>query len=249
MKKLKRVAKGAYLLASSLPFISIGELGRTAQAMKGVHQRSCPICGYRGYFKTFGFQPRFDARCPSCSSLERHRLLYLALTGPYPIAPNAEVLHFAPEKALRSFLKGRVQRYVTTDIIGTSVDVALNIEAIDLPDASFDVILCNHVLEHVDDRAALAEMHRVLRPGGTLYAMVPLVEGWAQTYEPSGIHSDDARRLHYGQHDHVRFYGQDFRERIRAAGFTLDEFTAEGTAVVEHGLVRGEKVFIGHQAG
>ena len=121
----------------------------------------------------------------------------------------------------------------------------LNLENIELPDASVDVVVANHVLEHVDDHRALGELFRILRPGGRLIATVPIVEGWERTYEDPTIDDPARRAAHFGQWDHVRYYGRDFRERITGAGFTLQEFAATGDQAVRHSLLRGERVFIG----
>jgi predicted SAM-dependent methyltransferase len=114
-----------------------------------------------------------------------------------------------------------------------------------LPDASVDIIIANHVLEHVDDGRALAEIFRVLRSCGELVCMVPLVEGWCETYENPAITSPTDRERHFGRYDHVRYYGSDFRQRVRAAGFALREITATPDDVIDHRLTRGEKVFVG----
>lgn len=226
------------------PFVDIAYLGETVRKMRGVAPRSCLMCGYRGHFLAFGSPPRWDARCPKCNSLERHRLLYLALENGFALPHNCEVLHFAPEPAVTKFIKPKATKYVTADISGAGVDLALDITKLAVPDASYDVIVCNHVLEHVDDHLALSEMYRALRPGGRLYAMTPVCEGWDKTYENPSVDGAHLREVHFGQCDHVRFYGSDIRERIAAAGFVLEEFTAEGSIVIDHGLWRGEKVFI-----
>jgi SAM-dependent methyltransferase len=215
----------------------LGKLG-------GVVERTCPLCGTKGRFRAFGHPPRYDAECPGCTSLERHRLLHLAMESEGALWPEAEVLHFAPELAIRSYIKSRVARYVTADLEADRGDIALNLENIALPDGSFDIVIANHVLEHVNDKASLSELHRILRPPhGLLIATVPLVEGWDTTYENDRVASAADREVHYGQWDHVRFYGRDFRDRIRAAGFDLSEFTATGEEVVRFGLLRGERVF------
>jgi SAM-dependent methyltransferase len=113
-----------------------------------------------------------------------------------------------------------------------------------LPDESYDVVICSHVLEHVDDRRALAEIRRVLTIRGLAVLMVPIVEGWDRTYENDAIRSPSERMLHFGQEDHVRFYGSDLRDRIRESGFDLQEFTAIEPDVHLHGLQRGEKLFL-----
>ena len=224
-------------------------LGRMLYAVRvlrgffGVHPRTCPACNFTGRFRAFGLPPRFDAECPKCRSLERHRLLVLADQRAPLVREGAELLHVAAEPIIRDRVKPRCKRYVTLDA-HAAADVRAPLEATGLPDASFDHVICCHVLEHVDDRKALEEIRRILRPGGTLVAMVPIIEGWSSTYEDGAIASSAERELHFGQHDHVRFYGSDLRTRIRDAGFTLTEITAEGPDVVRYGLMRGEKLFI-----
>jgi SAM-dependent methyltransferase len=136
-----------------------------------------------------------------------------------------------------------VARYVTADLEAERGDLALNLEDIVLPDGSFDIVIANHVLEHVNDGASLNELYRILRPSGLMIATVPLIEGWDATYENDRVTSAADRELHFGQWDHVRYYGRDFRDRIRAAGFGLREFAAAGEDVVRFGLLRGERVF------
>jgi SAM-dependent methyltransferase len=122
--------------------------------------------------------------------------------------------------------------------------LCLNLENIDLSDSSFDVIIANHVLEHVDDAAALTELKRVLTPKGRLLLTVPVIEGWDITYEDAAIVAPGDRAAHFGQWDHLRFYGRDIRQRISAAGFDLQEFVASGDEVVRFGLSRGERLFL-----
>lgn len=208
------------------------------------HERTCNLCGYHGPFGPAGFPVRPEARCPQCGSLERHRLLRLWFDRHGEQLAGRRLLHFAPEPGVASFLHPTAGAYHTADIASGRADMVIDIERIDLPDASYDAIVCSHVLEHVDDRAALAEMHRILTPGGLAIVMIPVVEGWAETYENPAAVSERDRELHFGQNDHVRFYGADVRDRIRAAGFSLDEFTAVEPCVARHGLTRGEKVFI-----
>jgi SAM-dependent methyltransferase len=206
--------------------------------------RTCSVCGYRGRFQAAGRPRRIDARCPRCGSAERYRLFALWLDRHGRALRTARVLHFAPEKGLAKLLKTRVGSYLSADIMPGNADVVRNIEAIEEPDASFDGVVCSHVLEHVDDRKALQEVYRVLKPGGLALIMLPVIEGWSTTYENKAVVSPEDRARHYGQSDHVRYYGADVRDRIRAAGFALEEFTAEGEDVLTYGLARGEKVFV-----
>jgi SAM-dependent methyltransferase len=209
--------------------------------------RTCNVCGYRGRFQAAGKPRRIDARCPKCGSAERIRLLALWLDRHGGFLRGAHVLHFAPEAGLAALLKKRVGRYESADIAQGRADLVLDIEAIAAPDARYDCVVCSHVLEHVDDAKALSEILRVLKPGGVALIMLPVIEGWAKTYENPKATSPEERKRHYGQADHVRYYGADVRMRIRAAGFELEEFTAEGEDVLTYGLQRGEKVFIAHK--
>jgi SAM-dependent methyltransferase len=157
---------------------------------------------------------------------------------------SAHLLHFAPEAGVTKMLQKRVGRYESADIAPGRADRVLNIEAIAAADASYDCIVCSHVLEHVDDAKAMREIHRVLKPGGVALIMLPVIEGWAATYENAAVISPEDRKRHYGQADHVRYYGADVRGRIKAVGFSLEEFTAEGPDVLTYALQRGEKVFV-----
>lgn len=206
--------------------------------------RTCSLCGYHGWFRPAGRPQRIDVRCPRCGSTERSRLLALWLDRHGQSLSSAAILHFAPEPCLAKLLRSRAAKLVSADIVPGRADRVIDIEAIDLPADAFDWIVCSHVLEHVDDRLALAEMHRVLRPNGTALIMLPVIEGWRRTYERDDLRTAEQRKRHYGQADHLRFYGADVRERITSAGFALEEFTAEGDDVVTYGLQRGEKLFI-----
>lgn len=217
------------------------------RGLKPIAPRHCNICGYEGYFSIKGRPPRLDAKCPQCGSFERHRLLMLAVDrgGVIPeIENDDQVLHFAAEPVLTRRFRERWARYTTADLF-FDADLKLNLENIDLPDASVRLIIANHVLEHVDDYKAASELHRILVDGGVLICMVPIIEGWEQTYENEAIQTRTDRWLHFGQGDHMRYYGRDFRARIASAGLQLaTEVTAEGEDLIKYGLLRGEKVFI-----
>ena len=210
---------------------------------RGVYHRDCPICGYAGRFDAAGDPPRYDARCRGCGSLERHRLLKLWLDRENT-SSLGRLIHFAPETAVVPFLKAATPDYSSADIRKGRADLELNLEHIDLPSDSVDTIVCIHVMEHVNDRLALAEFFRVLRPGGRALLMVPIVEGWEESYENDTVTTEKDRILHYGQFDHIRMYGADFRQRILDGGFRIEECTAKEPDVAKYGLLRGEKLFI-----
>ncbi|MEQ1712866.1 MAG: methyltransferase domain-containing protein [Hyphomicrobium sp.] len=206
--------------------------------------RECCLCGYKGSFIHSGTPSVMDAGCPQCQSRPRHRLLKLALDAAPRIAPQAAILHFASEPSLRPMIAAlSPAEYLRADLDPKRGDIVVNIENIDFPDARFDSVICSHVLEHVDDRRALKEIHRILRPGGVLVAMVPLIEGWDATYEAPEKTSRAERKEHFGGQTHVRYYGRDFRARLENAGFAVEEFVGAPGDVERYGLIRGERVF------
>jgi SAM-dependent methyltransferase len=205
-------------------------------------ERDCPLCGHVGVFSPVRHKP--GIWCPSCDSRPRHRLfkLWLDRTGGFDV--QARVLHFAAEPILSAVIRPTVREYLTADLEEPGHDLTLDITAMDLPGARVDAVIANHVLEHVDDRAALAEIARVLAPGGLAILTVPLVEGWDRTLENPDWTSPEDRLAYYTDRLHLRMYGRDFRDRLAAAGFAVSEFTAEEPDVFRHGLNRGEKLFL-----
>ncbi|MBE6196507.1 MAG: methyltransferase domain-containing protein [Rikenellaceae bacterium] len=192
---------------------------------------TCPLCGHSfrrllpyGYVTT-----RENALCPSCLSLERHRLLWLwmeresNLLKEYP-----RLLHIAPEVCLMKRLKKhyRHQRnsYLTADLESPLADLHFDIQHTPLADDSFGLVICNHLLEHVeDDRLALRELCRILKPGGWGILLAPIDYNRATTYEDNSITDPEERTRLFGQYDHRRIYGRDYPERLREAGFEAEE--------------------------
>lgn len=205
--------------------------------------RTCPVCGYVGEFAPVGEPPRLDGLCPLCRSRERHRLFKLWIDRRGGITKDMSVLHFAPEPVFEPILRGMAGTYVTADFMRTKVDLKLNIEALDLADASFDLIVAHQILEHVDHHKALAECFRCLRPGGRLVVTTPVVEAWAETYVNPAVTTARERVLHFGQKDHSRYFGRDLKDHMRAAGFELYEFVSVEPDVSTYALMRGETLY------
>jgi SAM-dependent methyltransferase len=155
--------------------------------------------------------------------MERHRLSWIWLTRSGTLGPSVRnVLHFAPEPAIEQQLGRKLAsaRYVTADLVAGRADEQIDVTQIPWPDASVDLLICSHVLEHVpDDRAAMRELCRILSPQGNALLEVPVI-GELTREDPSV--TDPAERLRlFGQDDHVRVYGRDYYDRLDAAGFRV----------------------------
>jgi SAM-dependent methyltransferase len=175
-------------------------------------------------FLPFGPNRRPGAACPGCFALERHRLLWLYLQSRTTLASAPlRFLHLAPEYILRKKLvKLPNIDYLSGDLAPGEAMVQMDITQIAYPDHSFDAILCSHVLEHIpDDRRAMRELRRVLRPGGWAILHVPLDPELDRTVEaPPGLSAEE-REKSFGHHDHKRRYGRDYKERLEQAGFSV----------------------------
>ena len=190
---------------------------------------TCPVCG-KSYktFLPYGYgEGIHDNRlCPGCLTLERHRLLWLFLKEKTDFfTGNLKVLHIAPEQPfLKRFKKMENLEYVTADLESPIADVKMDIQDMPFEDESFDVVICNHVLEHVDDdRKAMREVYRVLRKKGWAILQVPIDYNRETTYEDASITSPEERAKHFGQYDHRRVHGKDYGKRLAEAGFKVVE--------------------------
>lgn len=199
--------------------------------------RECVICGYEGVFLALGTPPRWDGRCPRCGSRERHRLIHLFLAREeIDLKDGRTILHFAPEAYFVKAMQGS-EHYHTADIVPGKARHTMDLAAITFADASVDVVICNHVLEHVpDDARAIAEMFRALKPGG--FALLTVPQNWARdaTYENPQVTTREGRYAHYHDESHVRFYGRDFPERVAAAGFAVESWRMPPEEEPRYGL-------------
>jgi SAM-dependent methyltransferase len=156
--------------------------------------------------------------------LERHRLIWLYFkrkTNLFDSRPKT-VLHVAPEECLESRLRSHLgESYITADLMDPRAMIKMDITDIQHPDNHFDVIFCSHVLEHVpDDRRAMREFFRVLKPDGWAILLVPVTS--ERTFEDLSITDPTERLRLFGQEDHVRRYGPDYVDRLREAGFDVE---------------------------
>ncbi|HEY5689091.1 MAG TPA: methyltransferase domain-containing protein [Yeosuana sp.] len=178
-------------------------------------------------FLPYGYgKQRDNVLSPSTLSLERHRLLWLYLKNETAFfSKNLKVLHFAPEQAFyKLFKKMKNLEYITTDLNSPLADIKADICDLPFKDNEFDVILCNHVLEHIpDDTKAMQELYRVLKPGGFGVFQIPQDLRRELTYEDHSITDKKERAKIFGQYDHVRIYGKDYFNKLRSVGFKVDE--------------------------
>ena len=193
-------------------------------------RRWCPCCESRvRAFRPFGEPQRRDAQCPVCGALERDRLATLFLRQhPGLLDGLARLLHVAPERPLQRMLcRWPSLAYVTADIAADGTMVRADLTRLPFPDGGFDAVYCSHVLEHVpDDRAAMRELCRVLRPGGWAILQVPVYR--ERTDEDVTLADPAERRRRFGQPDHVRVYGHDFADRLAEAGFQVSVVRPQG---------------------
>ena len=218
------------------------------------NQVECPICAkhYRQFLPYGRISTRANALCANCLSLERHRLIWLYLREKtnFFSAP-LDVLHVAPEHCfMKRFEAVHGNRYITADIESPLAKVKMDIHHIPFGDNHFDVVLCNHVLEHVnDDIQAMGEIKRVLKPGGWAILQVPFFSPVPEvTFEDATITDKRAREKAFGQDDHVRMFGKDYAQRIERAGLHADanlfaRQLAPGLAA-HYGLMEGEILYV-----
>jgi SAM-dependent methyltransferase len=214
--------------------------------------RHCPCCG--GWFRCFlpaGRPTRPDAACPRCGSLERHRLLWLYLTARASLLESpGRLLYVAPEAPIQTRMRRLSHlRYVSGDLESPLAMVRMDLLALPLRDHGVEAVICSHVLEHVANvQKALAEIHRVLVPGGWAILQSPIEIARATTFEDPSVTTPEERERVFGQRDHVRIFGRDYPEILARAGFEAraDGFAGErGPAwAALHGVDPQEDVYL-----
>ncbi len=215
----------------------------------------CPVCE-RSFskFLSYGSEVahRENVLCPYDLTLERHRLMWLYLKNHsnFFTAENLSVLHIAPEQCFhKKFKQQKNLNYLTGDLVSPIADMHFDLHDIPLEDNSFDVVFCNHVMEHVDDPIqCMKELHRVMKPGAWAIMQVPQDFSREETYEDPTITSPEEREKHFWQKDHVRLFGKDYPKWMEKAGFELEEFRKEEhytkDQIERYRLSKGEILYI-----
>lgn len=201
-------------------------------------------------FLPYGYgKQRNNALSPSTLSLERHRLLWLYLkkeTDFFTSNTKKKVLHFAPEQAFYKLFRNQKNiDYSTTDLFSPLADVKADICDLPFEANSYDIIFCNHVLEHIpDDTKAMKELFRVLKPGGMAILQIPQDLSRETTFTDDSITDQKERAKIFGQYDHVRIYGRDYFDKLRSIGFKVieEDFTnnISPKLVEKYCLAKGE---------
>jgi predicted SAM-dependent methyltransferase len=206
---------------------------RLVQKIEGIIKSKieCCVCGYKAHsFQDHGLIARKNAKCPKCQSLERTRMLWHFMVNELNIKnKKIDFLHIAPDKGIsEQLLKLSNVTYTAGDYFAEGYSYKGNVMHLDIrempfEDNSFDMVLCEHVLEHIEeDHKAMKEVLRVLRSGGMAILQVPIDYSKAKTYEDFSITSPEERIKHFGQFDHVRQYGLDYKDRLSNAGFVVE---------------------------
>lgn len=186
----------------------------------------CPVCNSNvKSFYPFGLAKRPEAMCPICNMLERHRAICLLLKRKTSLwsGKQQKMMHVAPEPELtKLFKKIKGLDYLSVDLCNPNAMEKVDITDIPHDDSTFDIIYCSHVLEHVpDDRKAMGEFFRVLKPDGWALIAVP-IKNTPETFEDLSVTDPKEREKLFGQHDHVRQYGLDIAERLASVGFKVE---------------------------
>jgi len=193
----------------------------------------------------YGIQ-RPNVLSPSTLSLERHRLLWLYLNNETNFfSEKKKVLHMAPEQCFLKRFRKLNHDYITADLYSPIADVKADITKLPFEDDSFDVVFCNHVLEHIpDDTKAMQELYRVMKKGGMGIFQIPQDLNRETTFEDDSITDPKERAKIFGQYDHVRVYGRDYFNKLRSIGFKVDEvnYTEKLSAELsdKYRLMKGE---------
>jgi len=230
-------------------------------------QKQCPICktsfliflpaGSKGYalkkYQVDGAGYRKNVICPSCNSSDRSRLLYLFLIKMRAsiLNKNIRLLHIAPDTEFPSFFKNKKNiNYYNGDLDKNLADLEIDITKIDFDQNFFDVIICNHVLEQLDDDfIALKELFRVLKKDGFAILQSPISRTLETTYENKSLSTADDYLREYGQPDMRRIFGQDYQNRLESVGFKVDIYKPDTflsyDLISRHGINLNENIYIG----
>lgn len=230
---------------------------------------SCPFC-HKQFGKFIPYVNRYEISvradiisgqtiaahsCPYCLSGDRERMLYFFIQQRKGLLTSKAILHFAPERNVYSLISSAdYKEYICADLNPENYCYPakqikkIDVTNIDYPDESFDIVVCNHVLEHIpDDKRAMREIFRVLKQSGVAILLVPIGGKLANTYEDTSKLTEEERSEAFGQLDHVRIYAEsDYMERLQSAGFEVEANKVRMSAeeIMKYGINSKEKLYI-----
>jgi predicted SAM-dependent methyltransferase len=260
--KVRKVYEHIKLLESELELLrSVSIESILCDIYGGTENNCCPLCSNE--FRMFlpaGTVVRRNAACPHCYSLERHRtigMFFESQTNLYDGEKPIKLLHFAPERCFMEKFNTfpNIDYYpvdFNPDVYG--IRDVVDIQEIQYQDEMFDCIICSHVLEHIpNDNAAMKELFRCLKTGGVAFIDVPIDESLDSTLENPEYNTPELRQTHYGQDDHLRYYGNDFISKLVCVGFSVEKAEPNrkfsDMELLRYGISRYEKIFVCTKAG
>lgn len=260
--RLKQYLKPAKIAFDNWKF------SREAEKHRGEHYE-CLFCGFRSKdlaslgidspaarkYKTIGMGVR-PGMCWKCRAKDKEKLVYLYLRDVEKIFDGhpLRLLHIAPENIIaRRILPVSSIDYVCGDFFAKGYmypPYVQNMNVLELPcrDEEFDMVICNHVMEHIeDDRKAMRELYRVLKKGGKGIIQVPMSKEIEKTLEDSTVKTEKERLEKFGQKDHLRLYGTDYKERLEECGFKVELIHFSDEIIDRYGLDKNEDLYICHK--
>jgi SAM-dependent methyltransferase len=206
----------------------------------------CPIC--IKFKKTFytGLFPWISLVCSGCLSISRHRLIINYLKNNNNLN-RKKIIHFAPELSLSKYINEnyKIQKYDKVDLIPNKEITHINIENISKSYYyNYDVVICNHVLEHVNFIKAISNLKKLVKKNGEILLTFPIVDSWEKNYINKKIKNHYDRTLHFKQFDHLQLFGREIERHLADKNFSCTKYIASGKESVKFGLIQGETLFI-----
>jgi len=204
----------------------------------------CTVCEKKTYGYLTGFFPKLTITCSYCLSESKQRLISQYLRK-YNFTDKT-ILHFAPEDCMIKFInKNKIyNKYILADINPTKEINKVDITDTEFQNNTFDLIICSHVLEHVDEKKAIRELKRIIKINGFILLLFPIIDSWEKTYRNDNIKNDYDRERHFLQHDHLQLFGREIERELSDDNFSLKKITPFGQECVKYGITQGESLFV-----